>query len=121
MNHSNYTGSLQDVITASEEAAKLYQTTYIGTEHLVLGMLCVVDSTAAKLLAEAGVTLSAYKNVFRRSVQHNSAYYGQTPRVKGIFMRAREYALNSSGSTLTDTEHVLMRFSIPTNVLRWIF
>ena len=108
MNHSNYTGSLQDVITASEEAAKLYQTTYIGTEHLVLGMLCVVDSTAAKLLAEAGVTLSAYKNVFRRSVQHNSAYYGQTPRVKGIFMRAREYALNSSGSTLTDTEHVLL-------------
>jgi ATP-dependent Clp protease ATP-binding subunit ClpC len=96
------------VITASEEAAKLYQTTYIGTEHLVLGMLCVVDSTAAKLLAEAGVTLSAYKNVFRRSVQHNSAYYGQTPRVKGIFMRAREYALNSSGSTLTDTEHVLL-------------
>jgi len=108
LNHSNYTGSLQDVITASEEAAKLYQTTYIGTEHLVLGMLCVVDSTAAKLLAEAGVTLSAYKNVFRRSVQHNSAYYGQTPRVKGIFMRAREYALNSSGSTLTDTEHVLL-------------
>ncbi len=108
MNHSNYTGSLQDVITASEEAAKLYKTTYIGTEHLLLGMLCVTDSTAAKLLAEAGVSLSAYKNVFRRSVQHNFTYYGQTPRVKAILFQAREYALNSSRSTLTDTEHVLL-------------
>ena len=71
-------------------------------------MLCVVDSTAAKLLSEAGVSLSAYKNVFRRKLNHNFPHHGQTPRVKDILFRAHEYALNSSRNSLTDTEHVLL-------------
>ncbi len=93
----------------AEEAAKRYQTTYIGSEHIILGMLCVNDSTACRLLMEAGVTLERFTDAFKRTVQHNSPIRGLTPRTKRLFGRALELAMSSGlASQLIGTEHVLL-------------
>ncbi len=100
---------LDQVLLIAQEAAKRYDTTYIGTEHLVFGMLCVNDSTAGKLLVEAGATLEKYTEPFRRCVQHDVTLYGYTPRTKKVMDRALELALQSGTfSPLVGTEHMLL-------------
>ena len=95
MDTSHYSEHLQQAVELSKEAARHYNTNYIGSEHVLLAMLCVTDSTASRLLPEAGVDLEKYRAVFRRNLQHDSPVHGFTPRTKHIFDRAREYSLQS--------------------------
>jgi ATP-dependent Clp protease ATP-binding subunit ClpC len=108
MNPNNYSDHLNQAVALAKDAATLYKTSYVGSEHLLLGMLCVNDCTAAKLLAEAGVKLSAYKEVFKRNVQHNATIRGFTPRTKKMLEKAREFSLNVSVTAITGTEHLLL-------------
>ena len=109
MDTSKYTEHLQQVLLLAQEAAKRYGTTYIGTEHLVFGMLVVSDGTAGKLLIEAGATLEKYVEAFRRSVQHEATIYGYTPRTKKVIDRALELSLDSASKTpLVGTEHLML-------------
>ena len=109
MNDINYSEHMQQVITIAQDAAARYNTSYIGSEHLVAGMLCVSDSTAGKLLAQEGVTLDKYIERFKRVIQHDSPYHGYTPRTKKLFERALEFSLqNNSYSAIVGTEHVLL-------------
>ena len=121
MSASYETNHLMQVRSLAEEAAKLYKTNYIGSEHLVLGMLCVNDCTAAKLLGEAGVKLARYKEKFKSAISHDYPYFGETPRTKKILADARGYARQGNRS-LTGTEHVLralldMRGSVAVEML----
>ncbi len=100
---------MQQVFLVANEAAKRFGTTYIGSEHILFGMLCVSDSTAGKLLVECGVSLESYTEPFRRTVQHNVAIYGYTARTKKVMERALEFSL--AGGTLNPlvgTEHMLL-------------
>ncbi|MDE5897576.1 MAG: ATP-dependent Clp protease ATP-binding subunit, partial [Clostridia bacterium] len=122
MGVSGYTNHLTQVRQLAQDAAKLYHTSYIGTEHLILGMLCVNDCTAAKLLVAAGVNPDAYMKNFKRLVQHSASFYGETPRTKWILNKAQEYA-RTNGYVLTGTEHVLraaldLRDSMAVDMLR---
>ena len=47
---NRFTDNLQQVISIAEEAAKLYDSSYIGSEHIVFGMLNCPDCTAYKAL-----------------------------------------------------------------------
>ncbi len=109
MDTSHYSEHLQQAVELAQEAAQHYNTNYVGSEHVLLAMLCVTDSTASRLLTEAGVRLEKYRTVFRRNLQHDSPVHGFTPRMKHIFGLAQEYALQS-GETgfITGTEHVLL-------------
>ncbi len=109
MNTSKYSEHLGQVMLIAQEAAKRYDTTYIGTEHLVFAMLCVDDSTAGKILVEAGATLEKYTEAFRRCIQHDVPIYGLTPRTKKVMERAEELSLESSSSApLVGTEHLML-------------
>ena len=101
-----YTNHLTQVRDLAAEAAKLYNTNYVGTEHLLLGMLCVNDCTAAKLLTAAGVSVDAYRERFKQRVQHSASFYGETPRTKWCYSKGQEFA-RKNGYVLTGTEHVL--------------
>ncbi len=107
MDKSRFSEHLQQVVLVAEETAKRYNTTYIGSEHIVLAMLIVEDSTAGKLLVQAGATLQRYTERFKAHVSHNTPVYGYTPRTKKMFDRAWELALGD-GDTLVGTEHVLL-------------
>ncbi len=107
MDTSRFTQHLEQVVLLSEEAARKYNTTYIGSEHVILAMLCVPDCTGAKLLNEAGLVLEKYTDHFRRTVQHQVPVHGYTPRAKLVFERAQQCALRGGKYKLTGTEHVL--------------
>ncbi len=109
MDTSKFSEHLEQVVLVAEEAAKRYQTTYIGSEHIVLGMLCVSDCTAGRLLDEAGASLERYTETFKRAVRHDTPVYGYTPRTKKIFDCALELALQGGDfHTLVGTEHMLL-------------
>ncbi len=109
MDETFFSDHLKQAVELAKEAAERYQTNYIGSEHILLSMLCVTDSTASKLLMRSGVRVAAYRDVFRRNLQHESPVHGFTPRLKKIFGYAREYSLQSEDArAITGTEHVLL-------------
>ncbi len=109
MDTSKFSEHLLQVKLLSEEVAKRYNTTYIGSEHIVLAILCVDDSTACKILVQLGASLERYTEAFRRNVRPDTPVYGLTPRTKLMYDRAWELALGSGDSfTLIGTEHVLL-------------
>ena len=109
MDTSFFSDHLRQAVELSQEAAQHYNTGYIGSEHLLLAILCVTDSTACRLLTEAGVRLEKYRAIFRRGLQHDSPAQGFTPRAKKILGLARELSLQSEDlHPIAGTEHVLM-------------
>ena len=110
MDTSHFSDHLQQAVSLAEEAAKHYHTNYIGTEHVLLAMMCVTDSTASRLLIASGASIEKYREGFRRHLDHNLPVYGFTPRAKRAFDLAREFALNESDrlDAITGTEHVLL-------------
>ena len=110
MDTSHFSDHHQQAVSLAEEAAKHYHTNYIGTEHVLLAMMCVTDSTASRLLIASGASIEKYREGFRRHLDHNLPVYGFTPRAKRAFDLAREFALNESDrlDAITGTEHVLL-------------
>ncbi len=93
---------------AMRAAAKHYHTAFIGTEHVLLGLLSVPDCAAYRLLAECGVKGEEYEKVFRRNLNPNTASVGETPRVLGVYDVAHD-VLKRLGipNNLIGTEHIL--------------
>ena len=110
MDISHYSEHLQQTIKLSKEAAQHYQTSYIGTEHLLLTMMCVTDSTASRLLIAAGASIERLRSIFRENVDHDYPVQGFTPRTKRAFEMAEEYAVNACDGrdTVVGTEHLLL-------------
>ena len=61
MDTSHFSDHLQQAVSLAEEAAKHYHTNYIGTEHVLLAMMCVTDSTASRLLIASGASIEKYR------------------------------------------------------------
>ena len=110
MEYSNrFTGNLQNVINIAEEAARAFQCSYIGSEHIVFAMLNCPDCTAYKLLTSCGVSESAYREYFVRSIDKRSNINGYTPRTKDMIERALELSIDINGEdSLAGTEHMLL-------------
>lgn len=73
MNGYNFTDRVRSALQAArQEAARLHHE-YVGTEHLLLGLLCIPESTAVKLLATLQVDLGALKADVERAVKQGSA------------------------------------------------
>ena len=106
---NKFSDNSQQVISVAEEAAKIYGTSYIGTEHLVFAMLNCPDCTAYKILTSCDVSEPAYREYFQNSLSHNSNMKGYTPRTKHMFERALELAIDINGEySLAGTEHLLL-------------
>ncbi len=103
---NKFTDHLAQVWKIAEDSATLYQTQYIGSEHVLLAFLCVNDCSAAKLLNEAGVTLDQYREIFRSKLSHDGSWQGITPRTRKIIDDAAGYAFDA-GQPLIGTEHAL--------------
>ena len=108
MDTSFMTDHLRAVVSKAEEAARYYGTDYVGSEHIVLGMLSVPDCAAYRLLSEAGVDAAHFCEGFKRSVNHDAKLNGFTTRTKGMISLARDYAqAEGAYRALTGTEHML--------------
>ena len=90
--------NLQKAVKLSVDSAKYYGSGYIGSEHLLFGILNVPECRACKILRAAGVKEPAYRTAFVRSLNKNTSITGFTPRTKGIFEKAYEFAVDHDGT-----------------------
>ncbi|HOJ47731.1 MAG TPA: ATP-dependent Clp protease ATP-binding subunit [Bacillota bacterium] len=106
-----FTENAKRVISASLAIAKELGHTYIGSEHLLLGILSDSTSSAAKLLNARGVTFSDIKTRIIELVgmgcKSNLSTEDMTPTCKKILMSSSAQAKNSLYNYI-GTEHILM-------------
>ena len=106
---NRFTDNLQNVISVAEEAAKVYGSTYIGSEHIVFAMLNCPDCTAYKVLNSCGVDEQMYREYLSRSIDKHANINGYTPRTKHMIERALELSIDINGEdSLAGTEHMLL-------------
>ncbi|HZA74908.1 MAG TPA: Clp protease N-terminal domain-containing protein [Acidimicrobiales bacterium] len=106
-----FTDEARRVVVLSQEEARLLNHNYIGTEHILLGLLHEGEGIAAQALGSLGVTL----HVVRRQVEEiigrgGSAPFGDipfTPRAKKVLELSLREAMDL-GHDHIRTEHVLL-------------
>jgi len=98
------------VVLAQEESQRLSHN-YIGTEHLLLGLLAARDGVAARALESLNVTLTAAREQVEEIVglgeQTPHGHIPFTPRAKKILELSLREAL-TTGSEVIDTQHLLL-------------
>ena len=111
MNENKFTPHAEEVLRLSQEAAEDMGHGYVGTEHLLLGLVREEEGLAHRVLCEYGVTDEMVTSIVRRSVGSGAAgtapMQGLTPRAKSVV----ELAVTESarrGDNYIGTEHLLM-------------
>jgi len=99
------------VLTLAQEEAQHLNHSYIGTEHILLGLVREEEGVAAKVLINLGVGLSKVRSavefIIGRGEKPSSGEIGLTPRAK----RAIELAIDEArqlGHNYIGTEHLLL-------------
>ncbi len=98
------------VVMAQEEARKMNHK-YIGTEHLLLGLLAEGEGIAAKSLGSLGIDLNSTRETVIQTVgvgqQAPTGHIPFTPRAKKVLELALREALQL-GHNYIGTEHILL-------------
>jgi ATP-dependent Clp protease ATP-binding subunit ClpA len=107
-----FTPRARQAVVLAQEEARLLQHNYIGTEHILLGLIHLGDGIAAQALSRLGLTLDAARQEVREQVgpgQHQPppGHIPFTPRSKKILELSLREAL-SLGHTYIGTEHILL-------------
>ncbi len=108
MYHDAFSRNVNEVINNAILLAEKYGCRYIGSEHIMFGLLSVSDGRAASILREAQVDPNRYLFYFKRTVDPNYAIPGNmfTPRTKRLFDVAIQVSLKVR-SGFVGTEHLL--------------
>ena len=106
-----FTERARQVVVLAREEARLLKHNYIGTEHLLVGLLREQEDVAAWALEGLGMTVEAVRDEIARIVEPGGEYSGGqipfTPRAKKVLELALREAL-SLGHNYIGTEHVLL-------------
>ena len=101
--------NLQKAIKLATDAAVHFGSTYVGSEHILFGILNVPECRAGKLLAGFGVNEPSYRRVFVGTLDKKVKISGFTPRTKFMFDRALEMAVENDGpNSAVGSEYMLM-------------
>jgi ATP-dependent Clp protease ATP-binding subunit ClpC len=99
------------VLTLAQEEAQNFNHSYIGTEHILLGLLREDEGVGAKVLANLGVSLSkarsAVEFIIGRGEKPVAGEIGLTPRAKRVIELAIDEARHL-GHNYIGTEHLLL-------------
>ena len=99
------------VLTSAQEEAQQLNHNYIGTEHILLGLLREEEGVAAKVLNNLGVSSSkvrsAVEYIIGRGEKASSGEIGLTPRAKRVIELAIDEARHL-GHNYIGTEHLLL-------------
>ena len=108
---NRFTERAQQALTKAQEAAASFGHSYIGSEHLLLGLLREEGGPAAKALAACGVTDDALvkqiEELSGRGTPDSTAPQGMTPRTKRIIELSIQSAARM-GTNYVGTEHLLL-------------
>ena len=99
------------VLTLAQEEAQHLNHSYIGTEHILLGLLREEDGVAAKVLISLGANLGKVRSgvefIIGRGEKPNTGEIGLTPRAKRVIELAIDEARHL-GHNYIGTEHLLL-------------
>ena len=99
------------VLSLANEEAQRFNHNYIGTEHILLGLVRETDGVAAKVLSNLGVELdkvrSAVEFIIGRGEKATSGEKGLTPRTKKVVELAVDEARRLNHNFI-GTEHLLI-------------
>jgi ATP-dependent Clp protease ATP-binding subunit ClpA len=106
-----FTERARQVVVLAQDEARVLKHGYIGTEHLLLGLLREEEGVAAQVLRELGITLEEIRAQVARIVgQGAEVTTGQipfAPRAKKVLELALREALHL-GHNYIGTEHILL-------------
>ncbi|HET8524306.1 MAG TPA: ATP-dependent Clp protease ATP-binding subunit [Thermomicrobiales bacterium] len=106
-----FTERARKVLTLAQEEAQRFNHNYIGTEHLLLGLVREGDGVAARVLGNMGVQLpkvrSAVEFIIGRGEQAPMGEIGLTPRAKKVIELAVDEARRLNHHYI-GTEHLLL-------------
>ncbi|OGN89087.1 MAG: NDP-hexose 4-ketoreductase [Chloroflexi bacterium RBG_13_46_14] len=99
------------VLTSAQEEAQNLNHNYIGTEHILLGLIREEEGVAAKVLTNLGISLtkvrSAVEFIIGRGEKASTGEIGLTPRAKRVIELAIDEARHLSHNYI-GTEHILL-------------
>ena len=106
-----FTDRARRVVVLAQEEARLLNHNYIGTEHILLGLIHEGEGVAAQALESLGISLEAVRNQVEEIIgQGSSSPSGHipfTPRAKKVLELSLREALQL-GHNYIGTEHVLL-------------
>jgi ATP-dependent Clp protease ATP-binding subunit ClpA len=106
-----FTDRARRVVVLAQEEARLLNHNYIGTEHILLGLVSESPGVAAKALESLGISLEAVRTQVKEIIgQGQSAPTGHipfTPRAKKVLELSLREALQL-GHNYIGTEHILL-------------
>jgi ATP-dependent Clp protease ATP-binding subunit ClpA len=98
-------------VVLAQEEARLLNHNYIGTEHLLLGLIRESEGVAAKALTSLGIELDTVREhveqIVGRGSQEPSGHIPFTPRAKKVLELSLREALQLSHNYI-GTEHILL-------------
>jgi len=106
-----FTERARKVLSLAQEEAQRFNHNYIGTEHLLLGLVREGDGVAAKVLSNLGVELnkvrSAVEFIIGRGDRTVAGDIGLTPRAKKVIELSVDEARRLNHHYI-GTEHLLL-------------
>jgi ATP-dependent Clp protease ATP-binding subunit ClpC len=106
-----FTDRARRVVVLAEEEARMLNHNYIGTEHLLLGLIHEGEGVAARALESLGISLAAVRQqveaIIGQGQQAPSGHIPFTPRAKKVLELAHREG-RALGHAYIGTEHILL-------------
>jgi ATP-dependent Clp protease ATP-binding subunit ClpA len=106
-----FTQRARRVVVLAQEEARMLNHNYIGTEHILLGLIREGEGVAAKALESLGISLEAVRQevekMIGRGQQAPSGHVPFTPRAKKVLELSLREA-HALGHNYIGTEHILL-------------
>lgn len=106
-----FTDRARRVVVLAQEEARALNHNYIGTEHILLGLIREGEGVAAKALESMGISREAVRSevedIIGKGSQPPSGYIPFTPRAKKVLELSLREALQL-GHKYIGTEHILL-------------
>ena len=115
MNWNNLTERAQRAILVAQEEAHVLNNDYLGTEHLLLGLVKIEEGIAYKAITSMDIDPNEIVKRVESFVKENKQNTGQTsreeviltPKAKRVLELAEREAINL-GDSYISTEHILL-------------
>src|ERR1700726_4506643 len=106
-----FTERARQVVVLAQEEARTLKHNYIGTEHILLGLLREEQGLAARVLESLDITVERVRGQVVRIVGHGeeqtSGQIPFTPRAKKV-IELTQHEARGLGHDSIDTEHILL-------------
>jgi ATP-dependent Clp protease ATP-binding subunit ClpA len=109
---ANFTPRAQQVLSLARKEAERFNHNFVGTEHLLLGLIRLGQGTAVTVLRKLGLDLETVRTEVEKQVGAGPqpkvlGHIPYTPRVKRVLVLAAREA-KALNHTYVGTEHILL-------------